>query len=204
MSEITIEYEFDERLLRLEAGEMGERVLSSLSVAMSDLQREVEGAYQPERMRDAYSVETGVSGGDAWAQLTNESGVLFPSFVYGSQPHFPPWRDPDLVEWANARGIPVATSDYQAMPEVVGHGRAGSVTRQRDSGALAEALLFLLDPVNNAKARRQAANWFDAHYTPVVAVSKLAKAYDAAMRRRTSNALHEDKSVPARRRGHVG
>ena len=80
-----------------------------------------------------------------------------------------------------AHGIPIATSDYQPMPEVVGYGRAGSVTRQRDSDALARALLFLLEPANNARARHQAAEWFDGHYTPDVALSKLAKAYDAAM-----------------------
>ena len=44
-----------------------------------------------------------------------------------------------------ARGIPVATDDYQAMPEIVGFGLAGSVTPQGDAPALAQALLRLLD-----------------------------------------------------------
>lgn len=80
-----------------------------------------------------------------------------------------------------ARGIPVATNDYLAMPEVVGHGVAGSVTRHGDTPALAQALLRLLDPDENARARRQAAEWFDANYAPDAAVPKLARAYDAAI-----------------------
>jgi glycosyltransferase involved in cell wall biosynthesis len=80
------------------------------------------------------------------------------------------------------RGIPIATSDYRAMPEVVGHGHAGSVTPQRDPRALADALLRLLDPVANADARRRAADWFDTNYSPDVAVPMLARAYDAAVR----------------------
>ena len=85
-----------------------------------------------------------------------------------------------------ARGIPIATSDYQAMPEVIGHGRAGTVTPQRDTDALALALLRLLDPAKNADARRQTADWFDANYAPDVAVPKLSRAYDAAIAAETS------------------
>jgi glycosyltransferase involved in cell wall biosynthesis len=81
-----------------------------------------------------------------------------------------------------ARGIPIATSDYRAMPEVVGHGEAGSVTPQRDAEALAQAFLRLLEPANNAEARRRAAAWFDMNYSPDVAVPRLGLAYDAAIR----------------------
>jgi glycosyltransferase involved in cell wall biosynthesis len=82
---------------------------------------------------------------------------------------------------AMALGVPVATSDYFAMPEIIGHGAAGSVTPQRDAAELAEALLRLLDPEENAAARQRAASWFDAHYAPDVAVAKLRRAYDAAV-----------------------
>ena len=111
-------------------------------------------------------------------ELLEEYMPLFDVFAYPTEFDGLPLTILEVM----ARGIPIATSDYQAMPEIVGHGRAGSVTQQRDSEALARALLFLLDPVNNSKARRQAADWFDTHYTPGVAVSKLARAYDAAMR----------------------
>jgi glycosyltransferase involved in cell wall biosynthesis len=82
-----------------------------------------------------------------------------------------------------ARGIPIATSSFQAMPEVVGYGEAGSVTPQGDAQALAHALLRLLDPTNNAEARRRAATWFDTHYSPDVAVPRLGRVYDQAMSR---------------------
>jgi glycosyltransferase involved in cell wall biosynthesis len=80
-----------------------------------------------------------------------------------------------------ARGIPVATNDYQAMPEIVGNGVAGSVTPQGDVPALASALLRLLDRDENARVRRLAADWFDAHYAPDVAIAQLSGAYEAAL-----------------------
>jgi glycosyltransferase involved in cell wall biosynthesis len=88
---------------------------------------------------------------------------------------------PLTVLEAMALGIPVATSDYSAMPEIVGHGAAGTVTPQGDVPALAQALIRLLDPSENAKARKQTATWFDAHYAPDVAVQMLGRAYDAAV-----------------------
>jgi glycosyltransferase involved in cell wall biosynthesis len=88
---------------------------------------------------------------------------------------------PLIVLEVMARGIPVATSDYLAMPEIVGHGAAGSVTAQGDAAALAEALLRLLEPEKNAHARQRTAAWFDAHYAPDVAVAQLDRAYDAAV-----------------------
>ena len=80
-----------------------------------------------------------------------------------------------------ARGIPVATSDYEAMPEIVGHGEAGSVTPQGNAVSLAKALLCLLDPAENASARVRTARWFDAHYAPAVAVAQIARAYESAV-----------------------
>jgi glycosyltransferase involved in cell wall biosynthesis len=79
-----------------------------------------------------------------------------------------------------ARGIPVATNDYFAMPEIVGQGTAGSVTTEGDTLALAQSLLRLLSPDENEQARRRTAEWFDAHYAPDVAVAQLARAYEAA------------------------
>ena len=102
-----IEHDFPQGLLRLGHTSPGEYVLSSLTDVLGELQGEVEGAaHQPDQMREAYAVITERGGRDVTAALVNESGVLFASVVYGSQPHFPPWNDPELVEWADERGIP--------------------------------------------------------------------------------------------------
>jgi glycosyltransferase involved in cell wall biosynthesis len=87
---------------------------------------------------------------------------------------------PLIVLEVMALGVPVATSDYLAMPEIIGHGIAGSVTAQADASALAVAILRLLEPEENARARQQTAAWFDAHYAPGVAVAQLGRAYEAA------------------------
>ena len=79
-----------------------------------------------------------------------------------------------------AGGIPVATSDHGAMPEIVGHGQAGAVTPTGDALALGHALLKLLAPDENVRARERTAAWFDRHYAPAVAVAQLLRAYDAA------------------------
>jgi glycosyltransferase involved in cell wall biosynthesis len=88
---------------------------------------------------------------------------------------------PLVVLEVMALGIPVATSDYFAMPEIVGHGIAGSVSPQGDAPALARALLRLLDRDENPRARERAGEWFDSHFAPDVAVTQLAHAYDAAL-----------------------
>jgi glycosyltransferase involved in cell wall biosynthesis len=89
---------------------------------------------------------------------------------------------PLIVLEVMALGIPVATSDYLAMPEIVGHGIAGSVSPQGDALALGRALLRLLDQEENERARERTAAWFDSHFAPDIAVAKLARAYDAAVR----------------------
>lgn len=87
---------------------------------------------------------------------------------------------PLIVLEVLALGIPVATSDYFAMPEIVGDGVAGSVSPQGDAPALAQALLRLLDPDENPRARERSGAWFDSHFAPDVAVGHLRRAYDAA------------------------
>jgi glycosyltransferase involved in cell wall biosynthesis len=88
---------------------------------------------------------------------------------------------PLVVLEVMALGIPIATSDYFAMPEIVGHGIAGSVSPQGDAPALAHALLRLLHPDENPRARERAGAWFDSHFAPDVAVAQLGRAYDAAV-----------------------
>lgn len=131
MSETVIEYEYPEGMLKLGLTSPGEFVLPSLTDALTDLQTEVERAYQPQRLRDAYAVLPAQQGasGDVGAELVNEGGVLYPSFVYGSAPHFPYWADPDLVEWANVRGIPPflvalavsqkGTPPHEEIPQII-------------------------------------------------------------------------------------
>lgn len=81
---------------------------------------------------------------------------------------------------AMSLGVPVATSDYLAMPEIVGHGAAGSVTPRGDARALASALLTLLEGDINVAARQRTYEWFLAHYAPGPATQKLRDAYNSA------------------------
>lgn len=61
--------------------------------AMRDTLREIEGAYQPHKLRDTYDIEEAQSIDGVMLQLTVEDGEIFESFVKGSRPHFPPWLD---------------------------------------------------------------------------------------------------------------
>jgi glycosyltransferase involved in cell wall biosynthesis len=157
----------------------GPTVLKAFELARSerpDLQLVVIGS--PAR---ASTAELRARGITWYPRLTREALLeehipTFDAFAYPTECDGLPLTVLEVM----ARGIPIATSDYQAMPEIVGHGRAGTVTPQRDPRALAGALLSLLDPARNANARRQAAEWFDAQYAPDVAVAKLRRAYDAA------------------------
>lgn len=80
-----------------------------------------------------------------------------------------------------ALGIPVATSDYGAMPEVVGWGQAGSVTPQRDSKALARSLLHLLEEPTHDRVRSDVLTWFSGKYSVEAATRALRLAYTAAL-----------------------
>jgi glycosyltransferase involved in cell wall biosynthesis len=82
---------------------------------------------------------------------------------------------------AMAHGIPVVTSDYGPMPEVVGEGFAGRVIPRGDVAGLADELVRLLDPEENRRVRARTAEWFDAHYSPAAAMPKLVAAYEAAL-----------------------
>jgi glycosyltransferase involved in cell wall biosynthesis len=113
----------------------------------------------------------------ARAELLEKHMPTFDAFAYPTNFDGLPLTVLEIM----ARGIPIATDDYQAMPEVVGYGQAGTVTPQGDACALAKALLQLLSPQENSNARRRAAEWFDTHYAPDVAVDKLRGAYESAL-----------------------
>ena len=81
-----------------------------------------------------------------------------------------------------ALGIPVVTSDFAAMPEIVGHGSAGRVVPQHDTHRLAEEVLDLLRPEVHRSASEATQRWFDQHYETSIAVGLLGDAYADAVR----------------------
>lgn len=89
---------------------------------------------------------------------------------------------PLVVLEALSRGIPVATSDYQAMPELVNHGKAGLISPVGDSVALATNILKLLEPQANAHYRAAAYDWFMRQYSAEAVRPHLRACYEAAMK----------------------
>lgn len=105
---MNFEYDFPTTLRTIgeHAGSLVAAVSGRMEDAMGETISEIQGAYQPNRIRDDYSIEQ-VSGSDGTAlQIVNDEAVIFESFVKGSRPHFPPWNDPDLMQWARSHGIP--------------------------------------------------------------------------------------------------
>lgn len=107
-------------------------------------------------------------------------GELLPSFDVLA---YPTGFDgmPFVVLEALSRGVPVAASDYQALPEMLGHGRAGLVSAVGDADALAHNILALLEPQANAHFRRQAREHFETHYSADVVRPQLLRTYERAI-----------------------
>ncbi len=78
-------------------------------------------------------------------------------------------------------GLPVATSDYQAMPEIVGQGTAGLVSPAGDAGALAANIIRLLEPAANRAFREAAYNHFLRTYSTEAVLPKLKACYEQAV-----------------------
>ena len=95
-----------------------------------------------------------------------------------------------LVE-AMARGIAVATSDYQGIPEFVEYGRSGLISPVGDARALAANILKLLEPEANALYRAAARRRFETYYSAETVRSRLLASYKAAVATRYSPALPE-------------
>ena len=89
---------------------------------------------------------------------------------------------PLVVLEALSAGVPVATSDYEALPEMIGHGRAGRVSPVGDSNALARNLVELLDPDTNGEMRAAAAEFFDRTYDIALVNRQLKSVYELAAR----------------------
>lgn len=84
-----------------------------------------------------------------------------------------------LIE-AMSRGIAIATSNYQGIPEFVDHGKAGLISAVADAEGLAVNILKLLDPEVNARFRVAARQRFESCYASDAALPKLRAAYETA------------------------
>jgi glycosyltransferase involved in cell wall biosynthesis len=82
---------------------------------------------------------------------------------------------------AMACGVPVAGSDYQAIPEILGDGQAGLVSPVGDEGRLAQIILRLLEPATNAKYAAAAHHRALSCYSTEVVRPKLLASYEAAL-----------------------
>jgi glycosyltransferase involved in cell wall biosynthesis len=88
---------------------------------------------------------------------------------------------PLVVMEALAAGVPVIVSDYQAMPGMVDHGRAGVISPMKDPVALAENILWLLEPNNNARFRRLSLQWYKKTYSAEQVRPRLRQSYELAL-----------------------
>jgi glycosyltransferase involved in cell wall biosynthesis len=88
---------------------------------------------------------------------------------------------PLVVLESMSRGVAIATSDFQALPEVVDHGRAGLISPQGDAAKLAENILRLLEPAENARYRAAARDRFESYYAAEVVRPRLHDCYERAI-----------------------
>jgi glycosyltransferase involved in cell wall biosynthesis len=87
---------------------------------------------------------------------------------------------PLVVLEAMSLGIPVAISDYQAMPEIIGG--AGMVAPAGDAAELGRCVLQLLEPEANCRGRAAAFARFRGVFSAGVAGMRLRRVYEAAIR----------------------
>jgi len=99
---------------------------------------------------------------------------------------------PLTVLEALALGTPVATSDYQAMPEIVPEGVAGLVSAVGDARGLANSILALLEPSMNAQFRTTARAHFESTFSAAAVRPQLAQAYKAAVARSPHPLAHQE------------
>jgi glycosyltransferase involved in cell wall biosynthesis len=95
---------------------------------------------------------------------------------------------PLVVLEAMSRSVAIATSDFQALPEIVDHGRAGLISPQGDSAKLAENILRLLEPAENARYRAAAKDRFESYYAAGVVRPRLHGCYQRAIDQRVLSA----------------
>jgi glycosyltransferase involved in cell wall biosynthesis len=78
-------------------------------------------------------------------------------------------------------GVPAVVSDYFGLPEVVADGESGRVVPQDDPGALAAAVVELLEPGVNRRASRAARARYESAYSPASVLPLLRENYDLAI-----------------------
>ena len=90
---------------------------------------------------------------------------------------------------AMAAGVPMATSDLQAMPEIVGEGVAGLSSPVGEARLLAQNILRLLEPEPNVRFRAGAMARFRGVFSASAATARLRAAYlEAGKLHRARNA----------------
>ena len=77
--------------------------------------------------------------------------------------------------------MPVAASDYKAIPEVLAEGNAGLLSRVNDHVHLAENILTLLDRKTNLEYSAAARAHIVSEFSTQVVSDKLADSYAAAL-----------------------
>lgn len=128
--------------------------------------------------------------GLTWLPYVPREGLLadvLPSFDVFAYPTTCDGLPLTVLE-ALSYGIPVATSDYQAMPEVVSYGAAGLVSPVGDVPALAANLLTLLNPETNANYRARSLAHFRNTFSADTVRSKLRASYERAIQEGTQAA----------------
>jgi glycosyltransferase involved in cell wall biosynthesis len=88
---------------------------------------------------------------------------------------------PLVVLEALRAGVPVITSDFEAVPELVDHGCFGPVVRVGDADGLATAIIRLLDPAENLKYRRLSRERFERQYSADVVRPQVLATYKRAL-----------------------
>lgn len=88
---------------------------------------------------------------------------------------------PLVVLEAMSMGVPVAVSDYLAMPEIVEHGEAGLISPVGDAERLASNILRLLEPETNSHFGCRAWERFEQAYSAGVVRPRLRASYEAAV-----------------------
>jgi glycosyltransferase involved in cell wall biosynthesis len=109
---------------------------------------------------------------------------------------------PLVVLEAMANGVPVATSNYQAMPEIVGG--TGSITLVGDADALATRLRELLEPSTNAVMRARTRERFEARFSANSVRPLLRASYESAIHSAACHATGRLGSRVAAVAGRVG
>jgi glycosyltransferase involved in cell wall biosynthesis len=123
------------------------------------------------------------AAGVRWLGFIDRERLLNEVFARASVFAYPTRFDglPLVAVEALAAGVPIATTNYRAMPEVVGFGRAGVVTPPNDVSAFAEAVIGLLDPATNARMRDAAREHYEGHFSPHVVRKALQVSYEKAI-----------------------